>query len=48
MQVWHSRSLFHTVAVDVLEVSPTSGNGNKVVIIGDLFTHYMMAIPFPK
>lgn len=34
---------------DVLEVSPTSGDGNKkVVVIVYLFTHYMMAISIHK
>ena len=46
MQVWHPRARFHTVAVDVLEVSPKTARGNrKVLVIGDLFTRYMMAVP---
>lgn len=46
MQVWHPRARFHTVAVDVLEVSPKSADGNrKVIVMGDLFTRFMVAVP---
>jgi hypothetical protein len=38
MQVWHPEARFETIAVDVLEISPTSATGmKKVVVIGDFF-----------
>lgn len=46
MQKWHPSARFHTIAVDVLEISPESSSGcKKVVVIGDLFTRFMQAIP---
>lgn len=35
MQMWHPSARFEMVAVDVLEISPTSGSGmKKVLVIG--------------
>jgi hypothetical protein len=48
MQVWHPKARFETIAVDVLEISPTSATGmKKVVVIGDVFSRFMMAIAVP-
>jgi Integrase zinc binding domain len=39
LQVWHPKARFETIAVDVLEISPTSATGmKKVVVIGDVFS----------
>jgi Integrase zinc binding domain len=48
MQVWHPKACFETIAVDVLEKSPTSATGmKKVVVIGDGFSRFMIAIAVP-
>jgi hypothetical protein len=48
MHVWHSKARFETIAVDVLETSHTSATGmKKVVVIGDVFSRFMMAIAVP-
>jgi hypothetical protein len=48
MQVWHPKARFETIAVDVLEISPMSGTGRKkVVVIGDVFSRFMIAIAVP-
>jgi hypothetical protein len=48
MQVWHPKSRFETIAVDVLEISPTSATGmKKVVLIGNVFSRFMMVIAVP-
>jgi hypothetical protein len=48
LQVWHAKARFETIAVDVLEISPTSATGmKKVVVIGDDFPRFMMAIAVP-
>jgi hypothetical protein len=40
MRVWQPKARFETIAVDVLELSPTSATGmKKVVVIGYVFTH---------
>jgi L-alanine-DL-glutamate epimerase-like enolase superfamily enzyme len=47
LQVWHPRARFETIAMDVLEISPTPATGmTKVVLIGDiiLFSRFTMAI----
>jgi hypothetical protein len=37
MQVWKPKARFETIAVDVLEISPTTATGmKKVVVIGDV------------
>jgi hypothetical protein len=46
MQVYHPYRKFEFVAVDILEVSPQSRNGNrKFIVMGDMFTRFMMAVP---
>jgi transposase InsO family protein len=46
MQVYHPSGRFELVAIDVLKISPASNGGNKkVIVMGDLFTRFMMAIP---
>jgi transposase InsO family protein len=46
MVQWHPPTRFHTVAVAITEVSPTSRNGyGKVVVIRDLFTRLVVAVP---
>jgi hypothetical protein len=48
VQVWHPKARFETIAVDVLQISPTSATGmEKVVVIGDVFSRFMMAIAVP-
>jgi Integrase core domain len=48
MQVWHPKARFETIAVDVLAISPTSATVmKKVVVIGDVFLRFMMAIAVP-
>jgi Integrase zinc binding domain len=48
MQVWNPKARFETIAVDVFEISPTSATGmKKVVVIGDVFSRFMMAIAVP-
>jgi RNase H-like domain found in reverse transcriptase/Integrase zinc binding domain len=38
MLVWHPKARFEMIAVDLLEISPTSATGiKKVVVIGDVF-----------
>jgi RNase H-like domain found in reverse transcriptase len=47
-EVWHPKARFETIAVDILEISPTSATGmKKVVVIGDVFSRFMMAIAMP-
>jgi len=46
MKMWHPVRRFQVMAVDVLEVSPRSRDGNiKVLVMGDLFTRYVWAVP---
>jgi transposase InsO family protein len=46
MVQWHPLTRFHTVAVAITEISPTSRNGyGKVVVIRDLFTRLAVAVP---
>jgi hypothetical protein len=46
MQVYHPSRIFEFVAVDILEISPQSRDGNrKVIVMGDMFTRFMMAVP---
>jgi Integrase zinc binding domain len=46
MQVYHPSRRFEFVTVDILEVSPRSRDGNrKVIVMGDMFTRFMMAVP---
>ena len=46
MKMWHPLRRFQVVAVDILEISPSSKNGNnKVVVIGDLFSRLVYAKP---
>lgn len=46
MQKWHPRTRFHIVAVDALELSPATNSGfSKILVIGDLLTRFMLAIP---
>lgn len=46
IQEWHPPARFQTVAIDVLEISPEAGSAmRKVVVIGDLFSRFMQAIP---
>jgi transposase InsO family protein len=41
-----SPNALHTVTVDIMEISPTSRNRyRKVVVIGDLFTRLVVAVP---
>jgi transposase InsO family protein len=48
MKVWHPRARFETIAVDVLEISPTYATGmKKVVVIVNVFSRLMMAIAMP-
>jgi hypothetical protein len=48
MKVWHPKARFETIAVDVLGISPTSATGmKKIVVIGDVFSRFMMAIEVP-
>jgi hypothetical protein len=45
LQVWHPKARFETIAVYILEISPTSATGmKKVVVIGDVFSRFMIAI----
>jgi transposase InsO family protein len=45
-QVYHPSRRFEFVAIDILEISPQSRNGNrKVIVMGDMFTRFMMAVP---
>jgi transposase InsO family protein len=46
MQAYHPSRRFEYVAIDIMEVSPQSRDGNKkVIVMGDLFTRFMMAVP---
>jgi Integrase zinc binding domain len=48
VQVWHPKARFEKIAVDVLEISPTSATRmKKVVVIGNAFSPVMMAIAVP-
>jgi transposase InsO family protein len=41
----HPQRRFQVVGIDVMEVSPTSRQGNKkVIVIGDLFSRYVVAV----
>jgi Integrase core domain len=46
MQVYHPSRRFEFVAVEILEISLQSRDGNrKVIVMGDMFTRFMMAVP---
>ena len=48
MLTWHPLRRFQVVAVDVLQVSTSSGNNcQKVAVIGDLFTRFVWACVVP-
>lgn len=43
--MWNPSARFETVSMDVLEISPKSKSGmKKVLVIGDVFTRFMLAI----
>jgi transposase InsO family protein len=46
MMRYHPTRRFEVVAMDLCEISPTSRSGmKKVLVIGDLFTRFMLAVP---
>ena len=46
MRFWHPGRRFQCIAVDIMEVSSQSKTGfKKIIVIGDLFTRYVWAVP---
>jgi hypothetical protein len=49
MLMQHPSRRFELVAVDVLEMTPVTLRGNqKVLVIGDKFTRFIMALEMPQ
>jgi transposase InsO family protein len=40
----HPQRMFQVVGIDVMEISPTRRQVNKVIVIGDLFSRYFVAV----
>lgn len=48
MKTWHPLRRFQFVAIDVLEVSTSTGDGmKKAAVIGDMFSRFVWAVPIP-